>query len=252
MIRLPVPYPRKLPIERSKPDNPRMTVIVGIPGQSVVLAADQQLSIKEGHKFNEEKLFVIDGLRWTVVLAYAGVPSIAKEIREKIGNRLFSLENTDEPLSFTDQVARTEVESILLEVAQRHYELNLQMLVAASIPPDSPVLWVFDQRAFRQADDLVYLGVGESSISRYLKDYMYPTAFERECGQGYDSEKNLDLALLLVERAKEYIDGCGGPTNAMVLGGEGKFSWLRPEEIQQRIDRMKQKERSALRSILLP
>jgi 20S proteasome alpha/beta subunit len=227
-----------------------MTVVVGVPGTSVVIAADQQHSVQGYHKFNEEKILLIDGLQWAVALAYAGSPNIAREAEEKIQDRLFRYQEPEKGIYVDQTVIRDTSEEVLLEIAQRYYDIELQMLVGASTVPETPNLWVFDRKSFREADDLLYLGVGESSVSRYLKDRLSPTEYEKLCGQDYPLERKIDLAIYLIEQAKNYVDGCGGPTNLVILQDGGDWRWLTEEEVEGRMVKMRIKEKDALRSIL--
>jgi hypothetical protein len=228
-----------------------MTVIIGNPGTSVVIAADQQHSAQGYHKFNQEKILLIDGLQWCVVLAYSGAENIAKEVKQKLEDRLFRYDKPEEGIFTDEQVIHDTAEEVLLEVSQRYYESKLQMFVGASTTLGTPMLWIFDEKSFREVDDLIYLGVGESSITRYLKDRMSPTEYERMTGQGYSLERQIDLAIYIVEQAKNYVDGCGGPTNVVVLPeGKNSWDWLEEKEIESRVSKMRLREQQALRSIL--
>jgi 20S proteasome alpha/beta subunit len=220
-----------------------MTVVVGIPcSDGIVLAADQEISSPGWHKYHESKLFVVDGWDSRIVLGYSGLPSLAKEAREKIILGLGAIEK-EESVITTNSRIRECVEKILTEMAQQHFnQLDLSLLIASSCS-NYPELWKFNNAGFHGVyGEFEVLGAGDSSLVRYLQ----------QAHSIHDSvETGESLAIFFVEKAKQNIEGCGGKTDVISIKNDGSLREIPEDEIQKRAAAMNGREQAALRSILL-
>jgi 20S proteasome alpha/beta subunit len=176
------------------------------------------------------------------------LPNHAKEARERVTHRLSALETAavtpGDPGVFLEiQDIKTGVETVLSEMHQQHFnQLDLHLLIACACRVGTPELWAFSKGAFHTVDQFEFLGVGDSSLIRYLQQIYSPVKDSLE-----DCE---NTAVYCIEKAKKYIDGCGGPTEIVSLQSHSKWRSLTESEIQERVDVMELRERELLRKIV--
>jgi len=202
-----------------------MTVSIGfVCDSAIVLAADQEVSAKGLHKFNTEKLFVIDMNHQTdkLFLAYAGSPHLMEETVQRIQKAVDTI-GPDE--SANNKGLLQICQDILFEIAQRSYEEKLQVLIVVATVLEQAELWCFNQNGFHRVDRYEFLGVGESSVLRYLFEVLY--------SRKLTLIQSKNLAVYAVAKAKKYIEGCGGPTDVLLLPTTADWEWMSPIEIEQ-------------------
>jgi 20S proteasome alpha/beta subunit len=244
--------PHRLPKPRQKPYiHPKakaMTIVVGFQcSDGVVIAADRLLSAEGSHKFQEEKLLPIECLNSTFYLAYSGSPVLAKEAREKLLHRLDAIDSDflgRKPI--TRQQAQECIETTLVEMAQQRFDrLSLSLLIVAIYPNASPDLWIFSDNGFHTVFDFEVIGVGDSSLIRYLQQLYHTSDTVSYCER---------LAIFLIEKAKAHIDGCGGQTDLVTIATNSKGRWeatkLSEEAITELAAKMARRERGILREII--
>lgn len=225
-----------------------MTIVIGFQcGDGIVLAADRLLSAEGHHKFQESKLIPIGTLHCTFYMAYSGLPVLAKEAAEKLGNRLCDLDDDitgREILSRQD--AKKCIEDTLVEMSQQRYDkLTLSLLIVATYPKGVPDLFIFNETGFHTVNEFEVLGVGDSSLIRYLQQLYNPIDNTSTCER---------LAIFLIEKAKEHIDGCGGKTDLLSVRQKSNGQWetiQMPEaQIAQIAKQMNEKESIILKQII--
>jgi 20S proteasome alpha/beta subunit len=231
----PLPVPR-LPKPSLKPyirpirqENKAMTVVVGLRCKDgIVICADQQVTSPGSHKYNECKINIETVHREPVVFAYSGLPSLAREAREKMLNKI----GDEEP---TDDLVREAADAVLTDVGRTWTDVDLRMLIGINRTLEDPTLYKFDGRGLHVADNYSLLGFGESALIRYFIETMYSPDL------GLDDATN--LALYLVQKAEDYIDGCGGPIDVAILkAGVGESRSLTRGDIEKRIRAMEKQE----------
>jgi len=216
-----------------------MTIALGMRlTDGIVLAADRLLST-ERHQFEEDKVTVWPLNHGEIFFAFADSPVTAKEVRQKIENRLAAKDDVEAGISL-DEIQEA-CESVINEIyANRLGAMPLQMLIAARVVGQGTQMWLYDgQAGFNLAGEFEILGAGESSLIRYLK-----IAYSRR-----DSiQIGKDLAIYLVHQAREFIPGCKG-IDVIAITNAG-WDWLDDKEIEPKVEMMKQREREQLRKIV--
>jgi len=212
----------------------------------IVLAADQELSAEGSHKFQEEKIFVTDEFYWAVLMAYADTPALAKEAKERIISKLIELkEQADNrpETHITNQTIHDVAESVLMvEMGQRQWNpLNLQMLIVGSVPFLLPEMWVYRDQALYRADDFTTLALGDLSLIQYLRAMYSPNDYLKTGKR---------LAVYLMAKATKHIHRVGEPIDIISIT-DGGWERLNAEEVQQIRTEIENKERGALRSLIL-
>jgi 20S proteasome alpha/beta subunit len=229
----------KLPYRPTKPyiqphrEAKAMTIVVGLKCQDgVVLCADQQITASGAFKFNECKIHTESMGHTSIVFAYSGLPSLDKEVREKMMRKL------DETGISEDYVYQA-ADEVLTEMGRNYSDMPLQMLIGTTGNPaevfNEPTLLKFDGRGLHKADSYCLLGVGESALVRFFVEKLYYSWMP--------IQEAVNLAVYLVSKAEQYIDGCGGPINVSWMECLSLSCQTLPEkDIQNRINLMEKRE----------
>jgi hypothetical protein len=231
--------PNKLPYTPPKPnvrkEDKTMTMVAGFRcTDGIVICADQQMTSPGGFKYHECKISIEEGgSAWRLVFAYAGVPGLAKEAREKIMRTVGPLDPND----VTREAVQNVADGVLNDMGRQYGSLEgqLQLLIGVSVFLQEPDLLKFDGRALHVADNFNYLGIGESSLIRFLSDKLY--------SKRLDSKTGADLGCYLIKKAEDYIDGCGGKIDVVILEPSlGEYDWLTEAQVQDAIEKFERQE----------
>jgi len=259
------PLPVKLPNKLQKPyihsDNRRskaMTIAVGFRCvDGVVLCADTQMTNRvSGMKYNDEKIHTINNFgetNWTVAMVYSGDPNILKSFYEKVRKTL--LPKRDD---VTLDDAREAIQTALYEVHSSSADVNseyIDVICGVSIGGQNPetAMFVGKRTTLYEEHGFAFAGIGDSSLTKFLLNIL-PIQ-----GRGIDTKTALLFGVYIVGRAKEFIDGCGGQTQSLVIRDEGVTNLLKadrkffasdkPEKLADAIDTC---VRSLLEILLIP
>ncbi len=216
-----------------------MTIVAGFRCKDgLVICADQQISLEHHHKYYERKIFIEEGAGWVVAMGYSGSPSLAKEAREKIAKALHQLP----PPDVSAQAVLDIADEVLTGMGRQYVELELQLLIATSSMTDTPELLKFDGKGLHVADDFNCLGVGDTSLIRYLHRVLYSPKHDINFGATF--------GVYLIEKAKLYVDHCGGPTDVVTVGNAAKFDLMKSWNVEA-IAKKLESEESLMRSYLI-
>src|SRR5579872_5697237 len=120
-----------------------MTIAIGmLCSDGIVLAADRQVTLEGHHKYQEQKIFPIDGGDWMAVLTYAGSPAFVKEVQQKLIDSL-----NREDVKVECSVIRNTLEGILDGLGRQYGDVGTDLLVAGWAPNEAAQLWKFDGRS---------------------------------------------------------------------------------------------------------
>ena len=190
-----------------------VTIALGFNcNDGVVLCSDSQITKEGGLKFNESKLDLIalQGVKenWAVGITYAGSPEFKKLFMEKFTPAVWAMQPKPSPGEI-----RASIERILDDIHRQHRSsMNLELLCAISVPPGPNELLVSRNKLVREAQAQC-LGAGDSSIVRYLSELLLSYKLHWKAA--------LQIAVYIVQQAKKFMDGCGGPTEAQVVRNGG-------------------------------
>lgn len=201
----------KKPYTPEKLQRPRaMTIALGFPYlEGMLVCADTQMSYPTGTKYAEQKITTgeIEDCRY--IFAFAGDLGLATEIRTKIFRKiaLYIKETKTSPL--------TEELHAIVETAINGYnrlEVNLEIEFLLAIYPkgETPAIIHFSGRGINvTTDEIVVLGCGNESLTRYLTENLFITDL--------DWEHALALGCYIVKKATQYVQFCGEPIEAARL-----------------------------------
>ncbi|MBZ5700859.1 MAG: hypothetical protein LAN84_03345 [Acidobacteriia bacterium] len=223
-----------------------MTIAIGMTFRDgFILAADRQITASGSHKYEAEKIFLIEGIHWNVFLTYCDSPAIAKEAAEKIEAALrpfeigFSSEDY-EPPRFRD--VREKIEGTLNEISNKHYDSPpVQLLIVIECGPEPTKMFLYQDKAFCPAPDFEVLGCADSSLLHYLKQ-TYSKQDSLEYGQ--------KLAAYMVSKAIDFVDKCGKGIDILLVEQVGIWDWLTKEQIDKILFEVKEREVSTLRKMI--
>lgn len=193
------------------PRSKAVSVGVGFLCQDgIVICADTQITWPENHKYYECKIYPYGGTHWTAATTFAGNPELMKSFDGKFRESMELM-----PAPYTASRIQDNIETILsfLDILKDD-PMQLSLLFGIVIPNKEFRLLKAEGRIVRPVPRFDYVGVGDSSLLRYLAPLLTQT------GQ-YTSKQALNIATYLVLQAKRYVDGCGGSTDGRVLQPNG-------------------------------
>lgn len=227
------PKPPYLPKPQQAPRKEAVTIVIGFRCvDGIVICADQQITAAGAFKYHEPKISAEDFETFTAVFAYAGLPGLAQEVHNKV---CAVLHNTSIEAAVIGSV-REIAESVLSDMGRLYTDLQLQMLIGVNSWQEGAELLKFDGKAVHVARHFECLAFGDSSLVRFLAEKLYARTLDVKAG--------MDLAIYLVKKAEDYIDGCGGPIDVAALEPTDRsYRRLSQSFIQQRIAKMEAQEK---------
>lgn len=223
-----------------------MTIALGLPSrEGLLICADQEVSARATDsldKYYEERISCVDLFGSALVSSYGSSADLWKEAMEKISRRLLELQGPEDEgdVCVTPQAIYDTADEVFTAMGRPS---NLQMLLGVGGVFNTPELFVFDQGAMHRASSIACVGVGESSLIRYLAENLYSPSMTLEAAK--------NLGVYLISKAAQYVNGVGAPMDAVVVTGH-QPEWLGDTEIKERESAMLAREKSLLKQILSP
>jgi len=223
-----------------------MTIGLGMKlRDGIILAADRQMTAQGSHKYEEDKIFWIEGVHWNVFLTYCDSPSIAKEAKEKIEAALSPLDNnfsSEDYESPSLKAIKEEVEITLKEISNRYYENPaVELLVVIETQLEESQIFLYRDRAFHAVDGFCVIGCGDSPLFQYLKKAYSPK----------DSlEYGKKLAAYVLAKTGELVDKCGKGSDMLVINHRGRTESLTKIETHRIILDIEMREINSLRKLI--
>lgn len=203
-----------------------MTIGIGfLCEDGIVLCADNQITWPESHKYYECKLYPHGTAGWTVAMTFSGSPELMKSFNGKLRDSMALM-----PAPYTVSRIQDNVETILsfFDVLKDD-PMQLSLLCGIVIPGKEFRLLKTEGWIVREVSRFEYVGVGDSSVLRYLSPFLTQT-------RGYTISQAFNLGIYLTLQARRYIEGCGGETDAIVLKSNGRLTNFRgPHHVEQKL-----------------
>lgn len=190
--------PQKPYIRLPKPK--AMTIGIGFHSASgVVMGSDRQMTAHGSHKFPEKKLFYDVTDERIIALIGGNELGLAKELWWKL---------LEYPISSYDSCEQA-LTTILDNMGRLYTDLPLELLCGLATKTDV-YLWSFRGKGiYPVMDELGVICVGDSSLIRYLTSHVELFWSLKDGG--------VSIAAYLLKRAEEFIDGCRGPMDVILL-----------------------------------
>ena len=215
---------KRLPKRKRKP----LTIALGftsLPG--AILCSDTQMTSDSGFKFEESKMLnPIEWDGWGIFGTYAGSPAKARAVEYQMGEYCHELIERDRKAVPTIKQLERQLQKVIVQVSRKHRG-PLQMLWVISLKKYLH-MYRIDQKTLTPVYDFSCLGIGDSSLVRFLLDNLRSVRTQ-DAARG---------AAYIVQQAMKYVDGVGGSTEiwAIYRGGRWKAlktGALKPPSVQQ-------------------
>jgi 20S proteasome alpha/beta subunit len=194
-----------------------MTIGAGFQcSDGVVLCADRELSFGQDFKDYAQKIYVIDGLNWAAAFAFAGDENLMRLVWDDFCEDLLSSIRNNRPTIKEFKEFLGERLRKTRDEQARSSELNLDLLVGVSTSDERPTLIKGASTAVVDAGSYEFIGMGNSELARYLFGL-----FGRI--PPLKVQQALRFGVYTVSKVKEYVQGCGGGTDAAVIREGGRF-----------------------------
>jgi len=220
MITRPLVFTKRFPKSPRKPYSPltgvkAMTIGIGFDCLGgLIMGADRQMTLPGSHKYADTKLFY--DIKDDRILALIGGNdlSLAKELWWKLVER---------PILDYDSCERA-LTDILNEMGRFYADLPLQLLCGIATKTNVHLLEFRGKGVCPILDDLGIICVGDSSLIRYLsKNIELFFQFEKD---------GIAIATYLLKRAEQFIDGCSGPMDIIILRPGPQIHVINPQMIE--------------------
>jgi 20S proteasome alpha/beta subunit len=190
----------------------------------VVLCADRQQTSDGFHKFPEEKIFAIQDSDWSCLIGYCGSRDTAKAVHQKLGNLLLANKNV------TPANVHTGIEQVLATLDETTVSETVFLCGFAASGRGKSLLKT-NRYSAHQVSKWDCVGSGDSSVVRFLGDILV---------NKYNNTSAIAAVLAglyIIEKAKEYTDGTGGPIDIQILRGDGRFAppWFKTKAKFQKL-----------------
>lgn len=214
-----------------------VTIAIGMYCRDgVIIAADSQISSPDYYKYHESKVNHSEGTNWRLLYAYANRPDLYKEARESIVRKFNNSEPTPENLySICD--------GVFTDMGRHYADVGLEMMIGLSCPRfDTKLLTFTGKSLLWETEKIRCLGVGDSSLTRYLSENLYTSTISTEEGK--------KIAIYIIAKAKAYIDHCGGDTIVYSLRDGAQLTAILPDEISRLESEMNAAEKNGLKAFV--
>jgi hypothetical protein len=220
-----------------------VTICVGFCcDDKIIFCADRQMT-KGDLKFYETKVFASSGSRstskewpipspqspeWTLGLGYADSREMMQSFQDAAKKAVGKIAE----LRF--EAFRLALESAALDVFAKFPEPDVEILAGVTINTERCAgreLLKLSRHGVREVEEWECLGVGDSSLVRYLAGILLDRAAS--------ADEKLALAVYMVKQAKFYVNGCGGDTDVLILQehkAPHMFSRQEVEHLEERLE----------------
>jgi hypothetical protein len=166
----------------------------------IVICSDNQITWTQSHKDYKRKIYQHSTADWAALFTFAGNPDLMESFDGKFRETMKIV-----PPPHTASKIQDAIETVLsfMDLVETDPD-GLYMICGIVIPKREVRLLKTSRKIVSELQDYGYVGVGDSSILRFLGQLI------TQSPKGYRTRQALRLAIYLVLKAKTHIDGCGG------------------------------------------
>ncbi|HXZ13449.1 MAG TPA: hypothetical protein VEG64_13765 [Candidatus Sulfotelmatobacter sp.] len=200
-----------------------MTIGLGFTSRNgVILAADRQVTVQGYFKDHEPKLVINDHPECRVVSTYAYLPSLANILNDKVDLILKTIAKPHGEEIV--EIITTEAKKLKKQYPS---EMRSQQFLWAVSTPSERARLIRISAGINDEPQWACIGIGDSSLVRYFVSQIpaIPPAY-------LPAKEVSRLAIYIVQQAKNFVDGCGGETDAVIVY----------DDTEQQIERVEYKE----------
>lgn len=210
-----------------------MTIGVGFECMGgLILGADRQMTSPGWHKFSEKKLFIDVKDDRIIALIGGNDLDLAKELWWKfLKYPIVDFESCEHALM-----------DVLDGMGRLSNELPLELLCGLATEKSTHLFGFRGKGVYPVNDELGIICAGDSSLIRYLSKNI--ELFWQDLGDG------VATAAYLLKRAEDFIDGCCGPMDIVVLRPHPSITVIDPNLIEELDKRLIANHGKAFRALL--
>ena len=215
-----IPYPLKHLIDYPRPrqrtlSRPGKCMTIGIGfrcDDGVVLCADTQITVPGILKHYQSKLRFHVEQHGIIASCYSGYPSLSKVMNERLDAAFVA----EKPKNINS--VKQIIEDALIVLKKKHpKEMKWQEFLYGISFYKQKARLLHTEGSIIEDTDFAVIGIGNSSLIRYLV-----TSF-RAIGTPRTTDFAMNFGVYSVSQAKNFIDGCGGKTEAAILKHDGEL-----------------------------
>jgi hypothetical protein len=201
-----------------------VTIGVGfICPDAIVLCSDRQLTGQGGYKYEERKIYFYScPPDLNLIFSFAGDQDAARLMFDKVTAAM-------DEFSAERNMAERQARNALIAIYDDKHTKGLQTLIGFFYKGNEPFLIKTVERKVLLGVPAEYIGVGDSSVLRYICDILVTKllSVQEACSVGS----------YIVRTANKYIDGCSGGPDITVLYADGKIAEdYAPEHMDQALE----------------
>jgi len=226
-----------------------MTIAVGFCGADGILLGADTLHTGTGINLHDTKLFAVEAKCGKAIISFSGHSEFAEATIQKCDQAL-QMATSDPTLGHAAMAAiisralESEYRRLVFKRPDRRDTDHFRLVLGLWSALDGLALYSTWETSMRRHYEYACLGVGE-----YLGHYLIrPT-----CNPAMRVSEIAVSATFAIARAKDYVQGCGGHTNFMVLksdGTMGDISWHVTEPIERAIKEYEVQSKAFMLSIV--
>jgi hypothetical protein len=169
-------------------------------------------------KYQKSKIFMMghqdNSPCWQIATTFAGDPVLMEALESRIRKELVAVKPFPKVEDF-EQCLKTAMPEIHANVIQG--EPELEVICGITTQDENPKMFYASRTAVVSAGNVRYIGVGDSSLIRYLESKLYHP--------GLSVTEAILIGVYITAQAKSHILGVGGDTNVAVLwtGGHAEL-----------------------------
>lgn len=199
---------------------------------AIVMGADRQMTASGWNKYSETKLFY-DATDERIIAMIGGDDlGLAKEVWWKL------LEHEIHNHADYEQALK----DILDGLGRLYTDLPLQLLCGLATKDGRSLLGFMGKGVYPIMEELGVICKGDSSLIRYLSKHV--ELFWRS------NEDGITLAAYLLKRAEEFVDGCHGPMDVIMLTSGPNVQTFSSELIDELDRKLEKNHAKAFRDLL--
>jgi hypothetical protein len=216
-----------------------MTIAAGFPYDGGVLLCCDSLHEAGTVKFNASKLDSHEFPGGEMGFAFAGNTAFAITEIQKIKTALSNVDDPEKVVSEIERIHDRQYRKTVYAHPDRStdYAIPYWLLLAYHPKNAQTSLYATHDATIRRVGEFVSIGIG-----RELASYLVKPSYGM-----YLSEKEVvTLASYMLNRVKDFVPGCGGPSSFLALRDDGGINYLsspaqsRMDETAENFDRLSQ------------
>lgn len=208
------------------PKEKRMTIAAGFVNQDGVLLCADTEQEHGSTKFYSPKIGSFPCAAGMIGFAFAGNSAFSLSAIQKCSDHLKNISNPDDVVQELEKVLDRQYRKMVYAHPGRLSDWNIPywLLLCFYALGREPSLFVTHETTMRPVLDFECVGIGKD-LAHYLVSTTYTTSLSED--------NTIRLASYMMNRVKNYVPGCGGPSTFLVIRKNGEVKSVNSQEATQ-------------------